>query len=118
MIERCATKLAAELAGLKVSRLINEPSAAAVFHRWQNPQAGDGKLMIVDFGGGTLDVSIVECFENIIEIQAIAGDNRLGGDDIDQSHCRLFLSAKWTCTRCSCTRSAGGSVEGFPQGKA
>lgn len=88
--QRCATKLAAELAGLKVSRLINEPSAAAVFHRWQNPQAGDGKLMIVDFGGGTLDVSIVECFENIIEIQAIAGDNRLGGDDIDQAIAAYF----------------------------
>lgn len=83
--QRCATKLAAELAGLKVSRLINEPSAAAVYYRWQNPQAEDGKLMIVDFGGGTLDVSIVECFENIIEIQAIAGDNRLGGDDVDRS---------------------------------
>lgn len=88
--QRCATKLAAELAGLKVSRLINEPSAAAVYYRWQDPQAEDGKVMIVDFGGGTLDVSIVECFENIIEIQAIAGDNRLGGDDVDRAIAAQF----------------------------
>lgn len=81
--QRCATKLAAQLAGLKVSRLINEPSAAAVYYRWSDPKAEDGKLMIVDFGGGTLDVSIVECFDNIIEILCIAGDNHLGGDDID-----------------------------------
>lgn len=88
--QRCATKLAAQLAGLKVSRLINEPSAAAVYYRWHNPEAGDGKLMIVDFGGGTLDVSIVECFDNIIEILGIAGDNHLGGDDIDAAIAKYF----------------------------
>lgn len=88
--QRCATKLAAQLAGLKVSRLINEPSAAAVYYRWHNSEAEDGKLMIVDFGGGTLDVSIVECFENIIEILAIAGDNHLGGDDIDAAIAKYF----------------------------
>lgn len=88
--QRCATKLAAELAGLKVSRLINEPSAAALYHRWQDPASQDGKLMMVDFGGGTLDVSIVDCFENIIEIQAIAGDNHLGGDDVDKAIAAYF----------------------------
>lgn len=82
--QRCATKLAAQLAGLNVKRLINEPSAAALYHRY-TAQAGDCQLMVVDFGGGTLDVSIVDCFENIIEITAIAGDNRLGGDDIDRA---------------------------------
>ncbi len=82
--QRCATKLAAQLAGLNVKRLINEPSAAALYHRY-SAQTGDCQLMIVDFGGGTLDVSIVECFENIIEITAIAGDNRLGGDDVDRA---------------------------------
>lgn len=82
--QRCATKLAAQLAGLNVKRLINEPSAAALYHRYST-QSGDCKLMIVDFGGGTLDVSIVDCFENIIEIVSIAGDNRLGGDDIDRA---------------------------------
>ena len=88
--QRCATKLAAQLAGLKVSRLINEPSAAAVYYRWNDPDAEDGKLMIVDFGGGTLDVSIVECFDNIIEILCIAGDNHLGGDDIDAAIAKHF----------------------------
>ena len=82
--QRCATKLAAQLAGLTVKRLINEPSAAALYHRYST-QSGDSTMMIIDFGGGTLDVSIVECFENIIEITAIAGDNRLGGDDIDRA---------------------------------
>lgn len=88
--QRCATKLAAQLAGLKVSRLINEPSAAAVYYRWSDPAAEDGKLMIVDFGGGTLDVSIVDCFDNIIEILCIAGDNHLGGDDIDAAIAGYF----------------------------
>ena len=82
--QRCATKLAAQLAGLTVKRLINEPSAAALYHRYST-RSGDSQMMIVDFGGGTLDVSIVDCFENIIEITAIAGDNRLGGDDIDRA---------------------------------
>ena len=82
--QRCATKLAAQLAGLTVKRLINEPSAAALYHRYST-QSGDSQMMIVDFGGGTLDVSIVDCFENIIEITAIAGDNRLGGNDIDHA---------------------------------
>ncbi len=88
--QRCATKLAAQLAGLKVSRLINEPSAAAVYYRWSDSAAEDGKLMIVDFGGGTLDVSIVDCFDNVIEILCIAGDNHLGGDDIDAAIAGYF----------------------------
>jgi len=87
--QRCATKLAARLAGLTVKRLINEPSAAALYHR-HSTQSGDCRMMIVDFGGGTLDVSIVDCFENIIEIIAVAGDNRLGGDDIDRAVAARF----------------------------
>ncbi len=95
--QRCATKLAAQLAGLKVSRLINEPSAAAVYYRWSDPAAEDGKLMIVDFGGGTLDVSIVDCFDNIIEILCIAGDNHLGGDDIDAAIAKYFCEKNHLC---------------------
>jgi len=87
--QRCATKLAAQLAGLTVKRLINEPSAAALYHRYST-RSGDGQRMIVDFGGGTLDVSIVDCFENIIEITSIAGDNRLGGNDIDRAIAACF----------------------------
>lgn len=89
--QRCATKLAAKLAGLKVKRLINEPSAAALYYR-HSTQTGDCQMMIVDFGGGTLDVSIVDCFENIIEITSIAGDNHLGGNDIDQAIVEFFLT--------------------------
>ncbi|MDE6517094.1 MAG: Hsp70 family protein, partial [Acetatifactor sp.] len=87
--QRCATKLSAQMAGLTVKRLINEPSAAALYHRYST-QSGDSQMMIVDFGGGTLDVSIVDCFENIIEITAIAGDNRLGGNDIDRAIVEYF----------------------------
>ncbi len=87
--QRNATKLAAELAGLPVRRLINEPSAAALSYSLSTGR-NDCCLMIVDFGGGTLDVSIVQCFENVIEIIAIAGDNRLGGDDIDRGIADYF----------------------------
>ncbi len=83
--QRCATKLAAQLAGLTVKRLINEPSAAALYYRCSTQMQDDSQLLVIDFGGGTLDVSIVECFENIIEITAIAGDNHLGGNDIDRA---------------------------------
>ncbi len=87
--QRNATKLAAELAGLPVKRLINEPSAAALSYSLSSGR-NDCCLMIVDFGGGTLDVSIVQCFENVIEIIAIAGDNRLGGDDVDRAIADYF----------------------------
>lgn len=87
--QRNATKLAAQLAGIPVKRLINEPSAAALRYNLNEP-GRDCRLMVIDFGGGTLDVSIVECFENIIEIIAIAGDNKLGGDDIDSAIASYF----------------------------
>ncbi len=90
--QRNATKLAAQLAGIPVKRLINEPSAAALRYNLNEP-GRDCRLMVIDFGGGTLDVSIVECFENIIEIIAIAGDNRLGGDDIDSAIASYFCRA-------------------------
>lgn len=89
--QRSATKAAAQLAGLEVQRLINEPSAAALYHRMTH-NTGDARLLIVDFGGGTLDVSIVDCFETIIEIVSIAGDNRLGGDDVDLAVAEHFCA--------------------------
>ena len=87
--QRSDTKKAAQLAGLKVERLINEPSAAALYymyHKYGNniEEMDDLNLLVFDFGGGTLDLSYVECFENIVEIVAVAGNNHLGGDDIDQ----------------------------------
>jgi len=89
--QRSATKLAAQLAGLRTERIINEPSAAALAYRLAHGEE-DACLMIFDFGGGTLDVSVVECFENVIEITAIAGDNRLGGNDIDEAIARYFCA--------------------------
>lgn len=89
--QRSATKLAAQLAGLKADRIINEPSAAALAYRLVHGE-GDACLIVFDFGGGTLDVSVVECFENVIEITAIAGDNRLGGNDIDEAIARYFCA--------------------------
>lgn len=80
--QRSDTKKAAQLAGLHVERLINEPSAAALAYRMVSGQT-ENNLVVFDFGGGTLDLSYVECFDNVIEIVAVAGDNMLGGDDID-----------------------------------
>ena len=89
--QRCATKLAAQMAGINVERLINEPSAAALYHQLTY-QKKDGCIMVIDFGGGTLDVSIVECFENIIEIIGITGDNHLNGNDVDNEIAMFFCS--------------------------
>lgn len=81
--QRAATRNAGLLAGLKVERLINEPSAAALAYR--NETEEEHQIFIVyDFGGGTLDVSLVDAFYNIIEIQAVSGDNMLGGKDFNE----------------------------------
>ncbi len=80
--QRSDTKKAAQIAGLKVERLINEPSSAALAYQMKTG-ISDNNLIVFDFGGGTLDLSYVECFENVIEIVAVAGDNMLGGDDVD-----------------------------------
>lgn len=86
---RKATKNAGELAGLKVERIINEPSAAALACRGLENER-DETFLVFDFGGGTLDVSLVDCFDNIIEIIAVSGDNHLGGSDFDREISRLF----------------------------
>ncbi len=80
--QRSDTKKAAQIAGLHVERLINEPSAAALAYQMASGQT-ESNIVIFDFGGGTLDLSYVECFDNVIEIVAVAGDNMLGGDDVD-----------------------------------
>ena len=82
--QRSDTKKAAQIAGLKVERVINEPSAAALYYQL-NCEKKDKNIIVFDFGGGTLDLSYVECFDNVIEIVSVAGDNKLGGDDIDKA---------------------------------
>jgi len=87
--QRSATKTAGELSGLKVDRILNEPSAASLAYRQLNVR--DGTNLVFDFGGGTLDVSVLEAFDNIVDILAVAGDNRLGGSDIDAAIVSEFL---------------------------
>lgn len=77
--QRHATKLAGELAGLKVERLINEPTAAAMAYGLHEIE--EGIFLILDLGGGTFDVSILEFFDGVMEVHASAGDNFLGGED-------------------------------------
>ncbi len=77
---RRATKRAGELAGLKVERIISEPTAAAIaYGLYQNTE--NSKFLVFDLGGGTFDVSILELFDKILEVRAVAGDNFLGGED-------------------------------------
>ncbi|MFT3806375.1 Hsp70 family protein [Arenimonas sp.] len=78
--QRKATRAAGELAGIKVERLINEPTAAALAYGLQ--ERIDGSTFIVlDLGGGTFDVSILEIFDGVMQVHASAGDNHLGGED-------------------------------------
>ncbi|MFI3255178.1 MAG: Hsp70 family protein [Eubacteriales bacterium] len=87
--QRVATKKAGELAGLSTTRLVNEPSAAALAYQFGMEEA---TLLIFDFGGGTFDVSLVDCFENIIEILSVSGDNHLGGKDVDSLLAEYFCA--------------------------
>lgn len=87
---RSATKVAAEMSGLKVERLINEPSAAALAYL-QKHGFVDGTYMVVDFGGGTLDVSIIDSFDSVMEILAVSGNNQLGGKDFNEAIYREFI---------------------------
>lgn len=87
---RKATKRAGELAGLVVERIISEPTAAAIAHGLYD-QEGDCRFLVFDLGGGTFDVSILELFENILEVRAVAGDNYLGGEDFTRVLEKLFL---------------------------
>ena len=89
--QRAATKLAGELAGIKVRRLINEPTAAAMAYGLNKRQ--EGTFLILDMGGGTFDVSILEYFSGIMEVHASSGDNFLGGEDFVEAMTDDVLSA-------------------------
>ncbi len=88
-LQRKATKLAGELAGLKVSRIINEPTAAAIAYGMAGSE--DARYLVFDLGGGTFDVSILEKFGPVIEVHAIAGDNFIGGEDFTQLLATMYL---------------------------
>jgi molecular chaperone HscC len=88
--QRKATKLAGELAGLKVERLLNEPTAAALAYGLED--AAEGAIVVVDLGGGTFDVSVLERFDGIVEVRATAGDNFLGGEDFASAVIDAFLA--------------------------
>ncbi|MEK7479183.1 MAG: molecular chaperone DnaK [Patescibacteria group bacterium] len=80
--QRQATKQAGEIAGLKVRRIINEPTAAALAYGL-NKQKNE-KIVVYDFGGGTFDISVLEVGDDTVEVKATGGDTHLGGDDFDQ----------------------------------
>jgi molecular chaperone HscC len=88
--QRRATKTAGELAGLKTERIVNEPTAAAVAYGLHDEQDYT-KYLVFDLGGGTFDVSILEKYNNIMEVRAVAGDNFLGGEDFTEVLADWFL---------------------------
>ena len=89
-MRRKATKRAGELAGLKVERIISEPTAAAIAYGLLNDDK-PAKNLVFDLGGGTLDVSILDYFPPILEVRAVAGDNFLGGEDFTKVLEDLFF---------------------------
>ena len=92
---RLATKQAAELAGLKVLRLLNEPTAAAIAYGLESKN--EGLFLVYDLGGGTLDVSILRLHNGVFEVLAVSGDTHLGGDDFDQRlYCYILEKSNLT----------------------
>ncbi|WP_095099036.1 molecular chaperone HscC [Pseudomonas sp. Irchel 3A5] len=91
--QRKATRIAGELAGLKVDKLINEPTAAALAYGL--PQRDkETSFLVFDLGGGTFDVSILELFDGVVEVRASAGDNYLGGEDFDHLLAERFIQTQ------------------------
>ena len=89
--QRQATKEAGEIAGLNVSRIVNEPTAAALAYGLD--KGDDQTILVFDLGGGTFDVSLLEIGEGVVEVKATSGDNHLGGDDWDN------LVVEWMVTK-------------------
>jgi len=80
--QRKATQAAGEIAGFKVRRILNEPTAAALAYGFNKKK--DEQIVVYDFGGGTFDLSVLEVTHDTIEVKAVGGDTHLGGDDFDQ----------------------------------
>jgi molecular chaperone HscC len=89
--QRKATRAAGELAGIRVERLINEPTAAALAYGLQ-AQPDGSRFLVLDLGGGTFDVSVLEMFDGVVEVHASAGDNYLGGEDFLDALEAAFLA--------------------------
>ena len=88
--QRKATKKAGELAGLKVNRIISEPTAAAIAYRIDK-RDDNTRFLVFDLGGGTFDISILEMYGSIMEVRAVAGDNYIGGEDFTEILYKMFL---------------------------
>lgn len=91
--QRKSTKKAAELAGLRVERLISEPTAAAIAYGLHQEET-DTRFLVFDLGGGTFDISILELFEGVMEVKSIAGDNFLGGEDFTELLFAYFIESQ------------------------
>ncbi|ASW02030.1 Hsp70 family protein [Paraburkholderia aromaticivorans] len=87
--QRKATRIAGELAGLNVLRLVNEPTAASLAYG-VHQRDSERKFLIFDLGGGTFDVSVLDFFEGVMEVRASTGDNFLGGEDFTEALVELF----------------------------
>ena len=88
--QRKATKLAGYLAGLNVERIMSEPTSAAVAYGIENKELNT-RFLVFDLGGGTFDASILEKYEQIMEVRAVAGDNHIGGEDFTDTLIKMFL---------------------------
>ena len=91
--QRRATRRAGELAGLRVDRVLNEPTSAALaYGLLPADRPADGPVLVFDLGGGTFDVSVLEMNDGIVEVRATAGDNFLGGEDFDAAVVDWFVA--------------------------
>ena len=88
--QRKETKVAGEIAGLEVKRVLNEPTAAALAYGLNKKK--DERIVVYDFGGGTFDISILEVSKDTIEVKATGGDTHLGGEDFDQKVMNWLVS--------------------------
>jgi molecular chaperone HscC len=102
--QRRATRSAGELAGFKVERLLNEPTAAGLAYGLQE-RPDHASFLVFDLGGGTFDVSVLEYFEGVVEVRASAGDTRLGGEDFTHAVAELFAA------QCAGLNGAGDAAE-------
>jgi molecular chaperone HscA len=107
--QRQATKDAAQLAGINVLRLINEPTAAAIAYGLDN--GSEGVYAIYDLGGGTFDISILRLTKGVFEVMATGGDSALGGDDYDQALAAWVLQQQGIEAELSASERAGLHVE-------